>query len=197
LAHELHVAVAREPHAGQDGTAARDFFAVEPDAVGQAQPQLEPALSGRIAVVIADAPDPHAPERRVLALRQDDGVLDGHARLVVVAVQHPLLQLHLRELPVVHEDVVAMVVVVAVLALPSDPLDDLVAGERGPRGVSTHIRPSKPSQATSQPAASTCARSGESSRKSGLVLFTWMKIRRGAPSPPRRARLPSGPPMGR
>ena len=37
-----------------------------------------------------------------------------------------------------------------------------------------------PSKATSQPAAFTGARSGESSRSSGLVLFRWMKIRRCA-----------------
>ena len=89
-----------------------------------------------------------------------------------------------------------MVVVVPVLAFAPDPLDELVAAERRSRPCWRHIRTSMPSKATSQPAASTRARSGESSRSSGLVLFKWMKIRRCALSPSRRARLPSGPPTG-
>ena len=79
-----------------------------------------------------------APEGGVLGLGQDDRVLDGDPRLVVVAVQHPLLELQLGELPVVHQDVVAVVVVIAVLALAPDPLDELVArvsGARAPADV--------------------------------------------------------------
>src|SRR5262245_6130910 len=196
LPHQLDVPVAREAHAGEDRAAARHLPAVEAHALGQPEPQLEPALARRVAVVIPDASNPHPPERRIFRLRQDDRVLDRHARLVVVAVQHPLLELELRELPVVHQDVIPVVVVVAVLALAADPLDELVAGERRPLAVLAHSLTSMPSQATSQPAASTRARSGESSRSSGFVLFRWMKIRRFAPSPLNRARLPSGPPTG-
>ena len=47
----------------------------------------------RVAVVVVDAADPGPPERRVLRLRHDERVLDGDARLVVVAVQRPGLQL--------------------------------------------------------------------------------------------------------
>jgi hypothetical protein len=77
--------------------------------------------------VIADALDPHAAEGRVLGLRQDEGVLDRHPRLIVVAVQHPLLQLQLGQLAVVHELVIAVMVVIARLPLATDPLDELVA----------------------------------------------------------------------
>src|SRR5262249_8825434 len=150
-------------HARQHRAAGGHLLAVEPDALGQAQPQLEPALAGGLAVVVADALDPHAAEGRILGLRQDDGVLDGHARLVVVAVHHPLRQLQARELPGVHEVVVAVVVVVALLALAADPLDELLARQRGTR-LAAHNRTSMPSSATSQPAAVTAARWGESSR---------------------------------
>src|SRR6185295_12068560 len=99
--------------------------------------------------VIADAADPHPPEGGILGLGQDEGVLDGHARLIVVPVQHPLLELELGELPVVHQDVVAVMIVVPVLALAPHPLDELVAAERRSRALSGHIRTSMPSRATS------------------------------------------------
>ena len=126
LAHELDVGVAGEAHAGQDGAAARHVLAVEADTGGQAQPQLEPALARLGAVVIVDPADPHPAERRIVRLRHDDRVLDGNPRLVVVAVQHPLLELNLRQLAVVHEPVIAVVVVIPPLALAADPRDEVV-----------------------------------------------------------------------
>src|SRR5262249_57232941 len=101
--------------------------------------------------------DPPPPERGVLGLRQDDGILDRHARLVVVPVQHPLLELQLSELPVVHQHVIAVMIVVAVLALPPHPLDELVAAERRSRAFGGHIRTSLPSPPPSQPAPSPSA----------------------------------------
>ena len=130
LADQLHVAVACEAHARQDGAAARHLLPVEPDALGQAEPERETALALLLAVVVLDPPDPRSAERGVLRLRQDDRVLDRDARLVVVAVQHPLLELEARQLPVVHEGVVAVVIVIAGLALAPQPLHELVAGKR-------------------------------------------------------------------
>ena len=69
---EAHVRVARAAHAGQDVAQRRDLAAVEADGVGEAEPEVEAALAGAVAVVIADAADPAAAERRVLALREDD-----------------------------------------------------------------------------------------------------------------------------
>src|SRR3989454_5517312 len=103
----MHVAVAREAHAGQHRAAGRDLLPIEADALGESQPQLQSTLAGRVAVVIANPTDPHAPEGGILRLRQDQGVLDRHPRLVVVAVEHPLLQLQTRQLAVVHQVVIA------------------------------------------------------------------------------------------
>src|SRR5205823_13462827 len=100
--------------------------------------------------------------------------LERHASLEVVEIQHTLLQMHPRELALVHQTVIAMMIVVAVLALAPHPLDELVTWQRGPRAVLAHSRTSIPSHATSQPAAPTACRSGESSRSNGLVLLRWM-----------------------
>src|SRR5438132_878105 len=81
-------------------------------ALGEPQPEREAALAFTRAVVILDAVDPHAPEGGVLALGEDERVLDGDARLVIEAVQHPALELAARELAPVHalvEDVVVVV----------------------------------------------------------------------------------------
>ena len=168
----IDVGVAGEADAGQDGPAARHLLAVEADPVGQTQPEVEPRLAPRlVAVVVADAADPHAAEGRIFRLGQDDGVLDGDARLVVVAVQHPLLELELGQPALVHEHVVPMVIVVALLSLAADPGDELVARQRGPY---RHRVTSMPSAAISHPAASATARSLQSSRSMGLVLLMWM-----------------------
>src|SRR5919108_1242256 len=174
LAHELDVPVAGEAHARQHRAARRHFLTIETDALGQPQPELQAALAGDVAVVISNAADPHPPERGVVRLGQDDRVLDRHARLIVVAIEHPLLQLHPRELAVVHQMVIAVMIVVAVLALAPHPLDELVTWQRGPHGLLAHSRTSMPSHATSQPAAPTASRSGESSRSNGFVLLRWM-----------------------
>src|SRR5207245_162323 len=94
-------------------------------------PELQAAVLG---VVVLDAMDPHPPERRILGLRQDDRVLDRDPRLIVVAVEYPLLELSLGQLAVVHEHMIAMMVVVAALALLPDPLDDLRPRQRRGRG---------------------------------------------------------------
>src|SRR5205814_6068559 len=94
-----------------DLAARRDLLPVEADALGEAQPQLESTLAGGVPVVIANPTDPHPPEGRILRLAEDQRVLDRHARLVVVAIQHPLLELQTRQLAVVHQLVIAVVIV--------------------------------------------------------------------------------------
>src|SRR5262249_30996902 len=143
-------------------------------AVGQTQPEVEPRPARFVAVVVADAADPHAAEGGGLRLGEGDGVLDGDARLIVVAGEHPPLELGPRPVFLVHEGVIAVMVVVARLALPAHPRHEVVARQRRARRRDAHRLTSMPSQATCQPATSTWRRSAESSRRIGFVLFTWM-----------------------
>src|SRR5262249_19027638 len=103
-----------------------------------------------------------------------DRVLDRDARLVVVAVEDPLLELELRQLPLVHQHVIAVMIVVAMLALAAQPVDELLTRQGRSHLGAAHRATSMPSSATSQPAADTAARSAESSRSMGLVLLMWM-----------------------
>src|SRR5256886_16364122 len=112
----------------------------------------EATLAGRVAVVIANPTDPHAPEGGILRLRQDQGVLDRHPRLVVVAVEHPLLQLQTRQLAVVHQVVIAVMIVVAALALATHPVDELLARQRRARPWGAPSPPSPPPHPTPPPA---------------------------------------------
>ena len=139
LPHELDVTVAGEADPGEHRPTARDLVAIEAHPRGQPEPELEPAVLG---VVVLDAVDPHAPERRVVGLRQNDRVLDRDPRLVVVPVEHPLLELNLGELAVVHERVIAMVVVVAALALSPDPFDEIISRQGRALGHSVISIPS-------------------------------------------------------
>src|SRR5262249_45431739 len=157
----------------QDGATARDLLAVEADAVGQAQPQLEPGLAGLVAVVIADAADPHPPAVRVLGLGTADPVLDGDPGLGGVGGWHPRAQLPAGQAPLVHQRVIAMVIVVSRFALAADPGDELIPREGRPERR-RHTATSMPSWAISHPAASADLRSGPSSRRTGFVLLTWM-----------------------
>src|SRR6185503_8409807 len=99
-------------------------------AVREPEPELEPALTLAVAVVVVDAADPRATEARVLGLRDDERVLDGDPRLVIVAVRDPRLELDLRERALVHAHVERVVVVVAARALAAEPVDELLARER-------------------------------------------------------------------
>ncbi|MNC94224.1 hypothetical protein D3C83_110290 [compost metagenome] len=74
-----------------------------------------------------NAADPHAAKRGVLGLGDDECVLDRNARLVVVAVEHPLLELGAGEPAFVHQRVVAVPVVIAGLAFAAQPVDEFLA----------------------------------------------------------------------
>src|SRR5581483_8308604 len=125
------------------------------------EPEREAALPRRPTVLLDDAAEPRAPERRVVGLREDERVLHRDPRLVVVAVPDPRAERVRREPARVHADVEGMAVVVAAASLAAEPLDERRA----------HTPISISSSATSHPAAATAARSGEPSRTSGFVLF--------------------------
>src|SRR5262249_18084852 len=129
-------------------------------------------------------------------------VLDGDAGLVVVAVQHPLLELALGQLPVVHQDVIAVVVVVAGGSFPPEPLHQLVARERRPLGGAGHRVTARPSAATSHPApparAAVPGAAGAGPRGGGgWCLWGGGNPPRPPPGPAGAAGPPPAPPMGR
>src|SRR5690606_35267238 len=120
------------------------------------------------AVVVDDAADPAAAHVRQRAVGQDRRVLARDVGLVVEAVGHPAPQLLGAQRPLVHPPVERVQRVVS-LGLGAQRGHELVGGE-GCR----HIWISMPSTATSMPWSSTMRRSRESSRRTGLVLLTWM-----------------------
>jgi hypothetical protein len=160
--HQLDVGVARAPHAGQHVAQRFDSRALEQGGVGQREPEREPALARTRAVVIVDARDPRAPEGRVLRLREDETILDGDARLVVVAVGDPRADLARRQRALVHARIEGMEVVVALGADAAQARLEVV-----------HSASSSPSVATWTPAARTRAASGESGSRTGFVAFMW------------------------
>src|SRR5262249_34569068 len=123
---------------------------------------------------------------------------DRNDDLVVVAIRHPALELLAGELAGVHAHVERVEMVVA-RALRAKGVDEFVGRERGLIGSglegARHSVISIPSCATWMPVPATIARSSESSRRIGFVLFTCTRTVL-AGSVWRVARLPSGPESG-
>src|SRR3954467_15103816 len=93
--------------------------------LAEAQPRLGSAAALGRAVVVDDALDPLAPDLDLGAVRQDRGVLQRDALLVVEAVRDPALQLLAPELAGVHAPVERVQIVVA-RALRAQAGDELV-----------------------------------------------------------------------
>src|SRR5690606_13013131 len=105
------------------------------------------------------------------------GVLARHRSLVAVAVERPGLHLALVEPAGVEQAVERVLVVVALSADRADLLLELLGRHRA------HRMTSMPSWATSQPAASIQARSGEPCLSAGFELLICVKMRRPTWSP--------------
>src|SRR5712692_8659232 len=97
----------------------------------QAQPFFDAARLRAIAIVIENAFAPRLTEGGIFAARENRGILDGNAALVVVAVERPGLQLPARELSLVHQQMKRMLVVVALFADGVKASDELGFGEQG------------------------------------------------------------------
>src|SRR5579871_3923544 len=136
--------------------------------------------------------DPEPPEGRILGLRENDGVLDGDSSLVVVAIDHPSLDLSLRAPALVHRHVKRVLVVVAVRTLCPDAIDQLIGAQD--RQLA-HSDSSMPSCATRQPAARTARCSGDPSRKMGFELLMCVKILCLTSARESCAKLPPAPPI--
>src|SRR5450432_41325 len=153
--------------------------------------------------MIMDASHPRSAKCWILALGQDERVLDGNAGLIVVAVQYPSAELLAREPTLVHGNMKRVKVVVAGGPLLPQALDErlavpgLIARLASVLRRRDHSAISIPSNAISTPAPRTSAHSGPSSRNRGFVLLRWMRMRLRAPSCESRSRPPAGPPTGK
>src|SRR5271166_5121368 len=150
----------------KNATGGYDVVAVEAHAFGQPQPALDPARLIAVPVMVHQ-PRPPCPSK--LGRRQASDqrrVLRWNVALVVVSVQRPCLNLAQGQLSAVHPFMERMVVVIALRP------DGTQFGLQFVRAQnSTHSTISIPSKATSHPACSTTARSGESSSSTGLLLL--------------------------
>src|SRR5262249_41115521 len=135
------------------------------EAIGQAQPARNAAVVRGLTVVIDQARAPFAPQRRIIAARNEARIFQRNRGLIVVAVERPGLHLAPGAFAAMQQ---AMERVQAMIALGPDVAQRCfeLVGSHEP-----HSTISIPSSATAQPAASTRRRSGESSTRIGLVLL--------------------------
>src|SRR5437899_6647246 len=159
----------REAHAGQEKTLADQVLAVHAHRFAQTQPRLDAALLPRPAIVVDDPLDPLLTHFTLGAARQDQGILDGNADLIIEAVCHPQLQLLARQLTPVHPLVEGVEVVVAALQDAAQTADQPV--HRWRPHLHAHSSNSIASSPTTMPAAATCARSAEVRHRIGFVLL--------------------------
>ncbi len=95
--------------------------------------------------MIVDAADPGTAKCRVLRFGKDQRIFDRNAGLIVVAVQHPSLELIASQSPFMHHLMVGMLVVVAAHPFVLEPLDELCLVETGLLAMLVHSTNSMPS----------------------------------------------------
>ena len=156
FAHEVQIGLHREARARQQGTARFDQLAWQAQRVGEVQPTRDAAVAGAVAIVVENALAPDAAQCGVFHPRQDRRIFQRNAALVFKTVQCPGLHLAAIELAVVQQCMERMLVVIQARADRAQIRLQLVGREQG-----SHREISRPSCATSQPAARTVACSGE------------------------------------
>jgi len=113
---EIDVGLNGETRGGKNAVAAKSVIAREASGFDEAQPLLDAAGLGAVAIVIQDAFAPGETKREIFAAREDGRVFDGDAALIVVTIEGPGLQLSASELAFVHEQMKWVLVVVALFA---------------------------------------------------------------------------------
>ena len=113
---EVDVSLHGVARGGKNAVALQGLFARKPGGFDQPQPLLDAAGSCAVAIVIEDALAPRQAKGRIFAAREDRGVFDGDAALIVVAIERPGLQLAAREFAFVHQRMKWMLVVIALFA---------------------------------------------------------------------------------
>src|SRR5260370_28689347 len=121
---EIHVGLHGKACRRQNALFTKRLAAREASRFNEPKPLFDATGLRAVAVVIEDTFAPGQTERGIFAARQDGGVFDRDAALVVVAVQGPRLKLPARELALVHHQMKRMLVMVAFFA------DGMEAGDK-------------------------------------------------------------------
>src|SRR6266403_2961875 len=122
---KVHVGLNGVSRGGKNAIARECLFTGQTGGFDEAQPFFNAAGSCAVAVVIEDAFAPCETEGGIFAAREDDGVFDGDAALIVVAIERPRLELAACEPAFVHQRVERVLVVVALFT------DGVKAGDEG------------------------------------------------------------------
>ncbi len=120
----MQVRVHREAHAGQHVAQARDVGDVEARRLRQLVPFADAALDVADPVVVGDARDPGAAKFGVVGLGENQRVFFRNRPLIVEAIFDPRLQLPPGQLPLMHQDVERMLVVISRLANRTQARDE-------------------------------------------------------------------------
>src|SRR5271166_3299722 len=176
LAHKMDIGVNRKARCRQQARERDDVIAVEPEGSGKRKPARDPAAVCGLTVMVDEPAAPLAPQRRVVATRDQACVLHRDLRLVIVAVERPGLDLALAAFAAVQQRMEWMQAMVSPLPYVAQRQFEII----GRHQLALHSTISIPSSATSQPLPSTCRRSGEPSIRIGLVLLMCTKMRRAA-----------------
>jgi hypothetical protein len=113
---ELDVGFDGVTRGGQNPLPSDGLFARKARRLDQPQPFLDTAGSRAVAVVVNNPLAPGAAEFRIVAARENQCVLDWDVALIGEAIQRPSLKLPAGELPLVHELMKRMLMVIALLA---------------------------------------------------------------------------------
>ncbi len=128
---EIDVGLDGVARGGEDAFAADGLIAGEAGGFDEAQPLFDAAGFGAVAVVIEDALAPGEAEGGIFGARENRGVFDGDAALVVVAIERPGLELAAGELAFVHQEMEGVLVVIALFADGVEAGDESGFGEGG------------------------------------------------------------------
>src|SRR5580692_10046028 len=132
---EIDVSMNRVARCGENSFALERLIARKAGGFDQPQPLFDAAWLQAITVMIENAFAPGQPEGGIFAARENGGILNRNAALVVVAIQGPGLELAARELAFVHQRVKRMLMVIALFAYGVKAGDEVGFGEQRQRGL--------------------------------------------------------------
>ena len=110
---EIDVSLHGESSGGKDAVALDGLLAREAGGFDKLEPFFDAAGMRGVAVVVDDAFAPSHAEGGIFAARENGGIFDGDAALIVIAIEGPGLKLAARKFAFVHEQMKGMFVMVA------------------------------------------------------------------------------------
>src|SRR5277367_2903929 len=146
---KVDVSLNGEACCGKNSFALKRLIARKAGSFDEPQPLLDAARSHAVAIMIEDALAPRESESGIFAARENGGIFNRNAALVVVTIQSPGLQLAAGKFSFVHKRMKRMFVVVALFADSVKPRDEICFREQRQRRVDgldlAHIASSIPS----------------------------------------------------